>query len=315
MKLESALPEWRFIHTHFGFGYRFSAEPSQDFHRRPQLGNRLPARPCQPRTSMTTRQGDTVKQESLARCRRVRRARALGAAACGSSNNDNELELLRRLDLEREEGERHRQRRRLDLRRSRLPAVGLEPQGPGHHAELPARSARAPASPQLAAGTVDFARLRSAADAATTARRSRRARPSRSPSSSGPSRSPTTSRASTTGLKLDGATTADIFLGQDHELERPDDRGAQPGGEPAGRQDHGRPPLGRVGHDEGLHDLPRRLQPDWKSEVGVDKTVKWPTGTGAKGNDGVAAAVKQTDGAVGYVEQAYALQNNFTTAA
>ncbi|MEA2293639.1 MAG: phosphate transport system substrate-binding protein, partial [Solirubrobacteraceae bacterium] len=42
--------------------------------------------------------------------------------------------------------------------------------------------------------------------------------------------------------------------------------------------------------------------------------MKWPTGTGAKGNDGVAASVKQTDGAVGYVEEAYALQNNFTTA-
>ena len=53
---------------------------------------------------------------------------------------------------------------------------------------------------------------------------------------------------------------------------------------------------------------------EWKSKVGSDKTVKWPTGTGAKGNEGVAAAVKQTDGAIGYVEQAYALQNNFTTA-
>jgi phosphate transport system substrate-binding protein len=48
--------------------------------------------------------------------------------------------------------------------------------------------------------------------------------------------------------------------------------------------------------------------------VGSDKTVKWPTGTGAKGNDGVAAAIKQTPGAIGYVEQAYALQNNFTFA-
>src|SRR5207249_551534 len=52
----------------------------------------------------------------------------------------------------------------------------------------------------------------------------------------------------------------------------------------------------------------------WKNGPGVDKTVKWPTGTGAKGNAGVAGAVKQTDGAVGYVEEAYALQNNFTTA-
>jgi DNA-binding response OmpR family regulator len=33
IKLETALPEWRFIHTHFGLGYRFSAEPSQDIHR------------------------------------------------------------------------------------------------------------------------------------------------------------------------------------------------------------------------------------------------------------------------------------------
>src|SRR5947207_2699212 len=54
--------------------------------------------------------------------------------------------------------------------------------------------------------------------------------------------------------------------------------------------------------------------PEWKSKVGADKTVKWPTGTGAKGNAGVAASVKQADGAVGYVEEAYALQNNFTTA-
>src|SRR5205807_3328146 len=45
------------------------------------------------------------------------------------------------------------------------------------------------------------------------------------------------------------------------------------------------------------------------------KDVKWPTGTGAKGNSGVAAAIKQTTGAVGYVEQAYALQNGFTFAA
>src|SRR5258708_1854130 len=44
------------------------------------------------------------------------------------------------------------------------------------------------------------------------------------------------------------------------------------------------------------------------------KEVPWPTGTGAKGNAGVAGAVKQTEGAVGYVEQAYALQNKFTYA-
>ncbi|MEA2296183.1 MAG: phosphate transport system substrate-binding protein, partial [Solirubrobacteraceae bacterium] len=54
--------------------------------------------------------------------------------------------------------------------------------------------------------------------------------------------------------------------------------------------------------------------PSWKSAVGADKTVKWPTGTGAKGNDGVAAAIKQTGNSIGYVEQAYALQNGFAVA-
>jgi phosphate transport system substrate-binding protein len=54
--------------------------------------------------------------------------------------------------------------------------------------------------------------------------------------------------------------------------------------------------------------------PSWKSAYGADKDIKWAAGTtGAKGNDGVAAAIKQTDGAIGYVEQAYALQNHFTS--
>jgi len=49
-------------------------------------------------------------------------------------------------------------------------------------------------------------------------------------------------------------------------------------------------------------------------KVGEGKTVQWPTGEGAKGNAGVAGAIQQTVGAVGYVEQAYALQHNFTYA-
>ncbi len=57
------------------------------------------------------------------------------------------------------------------------------------------------------------------------------------------------------------------------------------------------------------------VSPSWKSSIGAGKVVKWPTGTGGNGNSGVAAAVKQTTGAVGYVEQAYALVNNFTFAA
>lgn len=55
--------------------------------------------------------------------------------------------------------------------------------------------------------------------------------------------------------------------------------------------------------------------PAWKTAVGKGKEVKWPVGVGAKGNEGVAGQVKQTPGAVGYVELAYAKQNNLPIAA
>jgi len=47
----------------------------------------------------------------------------------------------------------------------------------------------------------------------------------------------------------------------------------------------------------------------WKTSVGSGKSVAWPTGIGGKGNEGVAGLVKQTPGAIGYVELAYAVQN------
>jgi phosphate transport system substrate-binding protein len=47
----------------------------------------------------------------------------------------------------------------------------------------------------------------------------------------------------------------------------------------------------------------------WKQKVGTGKTVNWPTGTGAKGNDGVSSQVKDIPGGIGYVEMAYAVQN------
>ncbi|TDG16460.1 phosphate ABC transporter substrate-binding protein PstS, partial [Paraburkholderia silviterrae] len=53
-----------------------------------------------------------------------------------------------------------------------------------------------------------------------------------------------------------------------------------------------------------------KVNPDWKSKVGEGTTVSWPTGTGGKGNDGVAAFVQRLPGAIGYVEWAYAKQNH-----
>ncbi|HEX6858593.1 MAG TPA: phosphate ABC transporter substrate-binding protein PstS [Caulobacteraceae bacterium] len=52
--------------------------------------------------------------------------------------------------------------------------------------------------------------------------------------------------------------------------------------------------------------------PSWASQVGASDAVEWPTGVGGKGNDGVAAMVRQTPGSIGYVEYAYAKQNNLT---
>ncbi len=56
------------------------------------------------------------------------------------------------------------------------------------------------------------------------------------------------------------------------------------------------------------------VSPDWHTKVGAGKEVNWPTGTGAQGNDGVAGAVKQTEGAVGYVELNYATQAKLSSA-
>ncbi|MBD6614920.1 phosphate ABC transporter substrate-binding protein PstS [Komarekiella sp. 'clone 1'] len=57
------------------------------------------------------------------------------------------------------------------------------------------------------------------------------------------------------------------------------------------------------------------ISPEWKSKVGEGKTVNWPTGVGAKGNEGVTAQVQQTQGSIGYVEYTYAKENNLRFAA
>jgi len=56
------------------------------------------------------------------------------------------------------------------------------------------------------------------------------------------------------------------------------------------------------------------VSPEWHSKVGAGKEVKWPVGIGAQGNDGVATGVKQTPGAVGYVELQYATTAKLTSA-
>jgi phosphate transport system substrate-binding protein len=54
--------------------------------------------------------------------------------------------------------------------------------------------------------------------------------------------------------------------------------------------------------------------PEWADQIGADTAVEWPVGVGAKGSEGVANTVKQTAGAIGYDEYAYAVQNDLTYA-
>jgi len=53
-----------------------------------------------------------------------------------------------------------------------------------------------------------------------------------------------------------------------------------------------------------------KVNAEWKEKIGSGNTVNWPTGLGGKGNDGVAAFVQRLPGSIGYVEYAYAKQNN-----
>jgi phosphate transport system substrate-binding protein len=55
-----------------------------------------------------------------------------------------------------------------------------------------------------------------------------------------------------------------------------------------------------------------KVSPDWKSKVGEGTAVEWPTGVGAKGNEGVSGNISQTKNSIGYVEYAYAKQNKLT---
>ena len=117
------------------------------------------------------------------------------------------------------------------------------------------------------------------------------------------------------GLKLDGETVADIFLGKIKKWNDPKIASQNSGTQLPSTSITVCHRSDESGTTANFTSFLTDYSSAWKSGPGTDKSVKWPTGTGAKGNDGVAGCVKQTKGAVGYVEQAYALQNKFTTAA
>ena len=61
-------------------------------------------------------------------------------------------------------------------------------------------------------------------------------------------------------------------------------------------------------------DFMSKISPDWESEVGRGKSLKWPVGIGGKGNPGVAGTIKQTDGAVGYIGSEFAFAQKIPVA-
>jgi len=117
-----------------------------------------------------------------------------------------------------------------------------------------------------------------------------------------------------TGMKLDGKTIADIYLGKVKTWNDAEIKALNPGVSLPSTAITVIHRSDSSGTTAGFTGFLAAVDPEFKSKVGEGKDVQWPTGTGAKGNAGVAGAVQQTTGAVGYVEQAYALQHNFTYA-
>lgn len=117
------------------------------------------------------------------------------------------------------------------------------------------------------------------------------------------------------GIKLDGPTVSKIFQGTIKAWNDPAIKALNPGMSLPSTNITVVHRSDSSGTTSGFTKWLSAVDPAWKSSVGSGKDVKWPTGTGAKGNSGVAAVVHQTQGAIGYVEQAYALENGFTYAA
>jgi phosphate transport system substrate-binding protein len=167
---------------------------------------------------------------------------------------------------------------------------------------------------QFTAGTVDFGATDSAMKDTEVAAAQKKGQPVHVPTVFGAITVSYNVSGLGKGLKLDGATIGDIFLGKIKKWNDPAIAKLNAGKSLPGTAITVVHRSDESGTTKLFTTFLADTNPQWAKQVGSDKTVKWPTGTGAAKNAGVATGVKQTDGAVGYVEQAYALQNNFTTA-
>jgi len=116
------------------------------------------------------------------------------------------------------------------------------------------------------------------------------------------------------GLVLDGPTLAAVFLGTVKSWDDPAIKKLNPNLKLPAQ------PIAVVHRSDGSGTTFNftyylaQVSPDWKSQIGSNTSVEWPVGIGAKGNEGVSNNVTQTQGSIGYVELAYALQNKMVHA-
>ena len=110
-------------------------------------------------------------------------------------------------------------------------------------------------------------------------------------------------------LKLSGPVLANIYLGKVTQWNDPSIAALNPGAKlpatrirPVFRSDSS-------GDTYAFTDFLAKASPEWKDEKGVSTQVAFPTGVGGKGNDGVAAAISQTDGSLGYLAISYVFSN------
>ncbi|WP_417915572.1 phosphate ABC transporter substrate-binding protein PstS [Candidatus Electronema sp. JM] len=114
------------------------------------------------------------------------------------------------------------------------------------------------------------------------------------------------------GMTLSNAVLADIFLGRVTKWNDPAIAGLNKGISLPDKD------ITVVRRSDGsgttniFTDYLAKVSVRWKEDVGVGKTVNWPVGVGAKGNEGVAAQVRQISGSIGYVEYAYAVQGKMS---
>jgi phosphate transport system substrate-binding protein len=112
------------------------------------------------------------------------------------------------------------------------------------------------------------------------------------------------------GLKLTPAVLASIFLGEITKWDDPKITALNSGKQFPNQEIIVAHRSDGSGTSFIFTDYLSKVNKDWETKVGKGTSVHWPVGLGGKGNEGVTGLVKQSPGAIGYVELAYAVKNN-----